>query len=100
MAISFLYYLAPARRSEFRFFSPGSILATLLFIITSLGFTAYVNNYGQYNKLYGSVGTLMILLVWLYLNSISLLIGFELNVSIKAANEERNARMEEACLNE
>jgi membrane protein len=89
LAISFLYWLAPAVRSEFRFFSPGSILATLLFVITSLGFTAYVNHYGQYNKLYGSVGTMMIILVWLYLNSIALLIGFELNVSIKAANAER-----------
>ncbi len=85
LAISCLYYFAPARRDEFRFFSPGSILATFLFILTSLGFSAYVNNFGQYNKLYGSIGTLMVILLWLYLNSIAILIGFELNVSIKAA---------------
>jgi membrane protein len=85
MAISFLYWLAPAKKSDFRFISPGSILATCLFILTSLGFSAYVNNFGQYNKLYGSIGTLMVILAWLYLNSIALLIGFELNVSIKAA---------------
>ena len=85
LAISFLYWLAPAKKSDFNFISPGSILATALFILTSLGFSAYVNNFGQYNKLYGSIGTLMIILVWLYLNSIALLIGFELNVSIKAA---------------
>jgi membrane protein len=85
LAISFLYWLAPAKRSDFRFISPGSILATALFILTSLGFSAYVNNFGQYNKLYGSIGTLMVILAWLYLNSIALLIGFELNVSIKAA---------------
>ena len=85
LAISFLYWLAPAKRSDFRFISPGSILATGLFILTSLGFSAYINNFGQYNKLYGSIGTLMVILVWLYLNSIALLIGFELNVSIKAA---------------
>jgi membrane protein len=91
-AISFLYYLAPARKSDFRFVSPGSTLATILFIITSLGFSAYVNNLGQYNKLYGWIGTLMVILIWLYLNSIALLIGFELNVSIKEAREE------EACL--
>lgn len=92
-AISFLYYLAPAKRTDFRFISPGSSLATILFILTSLGFSAYVNNLGQYNKLYGWIGTLMVILVWLYLNSIALLIGFELNVSIKAArleDEERN----------
>ena len=88
LAISFLYYFAPERRSDFRFISPGSTVATILFIITSLGFSAYVNNYGQYNKLYGWIGTLMVILVWLYLNSIALLIGFELNVCIKAAKEE------------
>jgi membrane protein len=95
LAISFLYWLAPAKKSDFRFISPGSILATALFILTSLGFSAYVNNFGQYNKLYGSIGTLIVILVWLYLNSIALLIGFELNVSIKAAiagktNEDLN----------
>ncbi len=89
LAISFLYYLAPAKRTEFRFISAGSIFATLLFILTSLGFSAYVNNFGQYNKIYGWIGTLMVILVWLYLNSIALLIGFELNVSIKAARESK-----------
>jgi membrane protein len=98
LAISFLYYLAPARRSEFRFFSPGSILATILFVMTSLGFSVYVNHYGQFNKLYGSIGTLMIILIWLYLNSIALLIGFELNVSINAANAEmENHKQETNC---
>jgi len=89
LAISFLYYLAPAKRTDFKFFSPGSSLATVLFILTSLGFSSYVNNFGQYNKLYGSIGTLMVILIWLYLNSIALLIGFELNVSIKAARAEK-----------
>jgi membrane protein len=88
LAISSLYYLAPAKRTDFKFFSPGSTLATILFIITSLGFSAYVNNYGPYNKLYGSIGTLMVILLWLYLNSIAILIGFELNVSIIAARTE------------
>jgi membrane protein len=63
-AISCLYYFAPARRTDFRFISPGSTLATLLFILTSLGFSAYVNNFGQFNKLYGWIGTLMVILVW------------------------------------
>lgn len=92
LAISFLYYLAPAKRTDFRFISPGSTLATLLFILTSLGFSAYVNSLGPYNKLYGWIGTLMVILLWLYLNSIALLIGFELNVSIKAAQEENNLK--------
>ncbi len=84
-AIATMYYLVPARKKDFRYISPGSILATTLFIITSLAFSAYVNNFGQYNKLYGSIGTLIIILIWLYLNSVALLVGFELNVSIRAA---------------
>lgn len=98
LAISFLYYFAPARRTDFRFISPGSLLATILFILTSLGFSAYVNNYGQYNKLYGWIGTLMIILIWLYLNSIALLIGFELNVSIKEARAEIEENEEKETL--
>lgn len=85
-AISFLYYLAPSRKAKFRFISAGSSLATLLFIASSLGFSAYVNNFDQYNRLYGSMGTILVILLWLYLNSITLLIGFELNASIKSAN--------------
>jgi uncharacterized BrkB/YihY/UPF0761 family membrane protein len=71
-------------------FLPASIFATCLFMLTSLGFSAYVNHFGQYNRLYGSIGTLIIIMIWLYLNSIALLIGFELNVSIKAARAENN----------
>ncbi len=100
LAISFLYYLAPAKKSDFRFVSSGSTLATILFIITSLGFSAYVNNFGQYNQLYGWIGTLMVILIWLYLNSIALLIGFELNVSIKEAREDEEARKRTVSCNE
>jgi membrane protein len=89
-AISFLYWLAPAKKSDFRFFSPGSIVATFLFILTSIGFSAYVNRFGPYNKLYGSIGTLIVIMIWLYLNSIALLIGFELNVSIREASLHKN----------
>jgi membrane protein len=89
LTISFLYYLAPSRKAKFRFMSAGSTLATVLFILTSLGFSAYVNNFDNYNKLYGSMGTILVILVWLYLNSITLLIGFELNASIKTANSRK-----------
>jgi membrane protein len=100
LAISFLYYFAPAKKTGFKFFSPGSTLATLLFILTSLGFSAYVNHFGQYNKLYGSIGTLMVILIWLYLNSIAILIGFELNVSIMAARAEDKERIQSVSCNE
>jgi membrane protein len=85
MAISIVYYLAPAKRKHYRFFSTGSMLATTLIILTTLGFNFYVDNFSSYNALYGSLGTLMIVLVWIYINSISLLVGFELNASIRIA---------------
>ena len=88
--IASLYYEIPANKEEWKFFSPGSIVATLLFVLSSLGFSIFVNSFGQFNKLYGSIGTLMVILIWLYINSISLLIGFELNVSIKTANKKKD----------
>lgn len=85
MAISFIYYFAPARKNNFRFISPGSLLATILVFITTLGFNFYVDNFSSYNALYGSLGTLMVVLVWIYINAISLIVGFELNASISQA---------------
>jgi len=93
MAISILYFLAPAKRGRFRFISAGSLLATILVIATTLGFNYYVDNFSKYNALYGSIGTLLVVLVWIYMNAISLLIGFELNASImnaKQADREEN----------
>jgi membrane protein len=82
---AFLYYFAPARRKHFRFISAGASLATFLIIVTTLGFNFYVDNFSKYNALYGSIGTLMVVMLWIYFNSFSLLIGFELNASIKNA---------------
>ncbi len=82
LAISFLYYMAPAKKRHWSFFSPGSIMATFLTIIASLIFSFIINNFGQFNKLYGSIGTLMVTLLWTYFNSLALIIGFELNASI------------------
>ena len=88
MAISIIYYLAPAKHRSFRFLSAGSLLATILVVITTLGFNFYVDNFSRYNVLYGSLGTLMIVLVWIYINSISLIVGFELNASIRTAGKK------------
>jgi len=87
-AISFLYYYAPAKKERFRFISAGSSLATLLFVATSLGFNFYVNNFAKYNALYGSIGTLIVVLMWIYINALIILIGFELNASIKTAKKQ------------
>ncbi len=87
MAISLIYYLAPVKQKSFRFFSPGSMLATFLIVITTLGFNFYVDHFSSYNALYGSLATLMIVLVWIYINAISLIVGFELNASIRTARK-------------
>lgn len=85
ISIAILYYFGPANRHLYSFFSPGSILATILIILASFGFSYYVDNFNQYNRLYGSIGTLLVILLWIYLNSIVLIVGFEFNASIAQA---------------
>jgi membrane protein len=81
-SISLIYYYGPATRFKWRFISTGSTFATLLSILISGAFSYYVENFARYNEFYGSLGTIAIVLIWLYLNSYALLIGFELNASI------------------
>lgn len=88
-AYSFLYFLAPAKKSKWRFISAGGTLATVLSILTLAGFTYYINNFSQYNKLYGSIGTLLIILFLMYIMSLILLVGFELNASIYQAHSAK-----------
>jgi membrane protein len=84
-ALSFLYWLGPSRKMKWKFYSAGSTLSSILVIATSLIFQFIMNNFGQFNKFFGSISTLMIILLWIYFNSLALLIGFELNASIKNA---------------
>lgn len=81
--IGFIFRYAPAVQKKWKFNTPGVILATFLCILSSLGFSAYVNDFGSYNALYGSIGTIMMVMALIYINSLALLLGFELNVSIK-----------------
>lgn len=92
-AISFLYYLGPSRRQRFRFISAGSTLSTLLIIILSIGFNYYIDNFSRYNTLYGSIGTLIIVMLWMYFVSIVILIGFELNASISVLKNMPNSKI-------
>jgi membrane protein len=85
--IAINYYLGPKERGKFRLISPGSLLSTILIILASLGFAYYVNHFGSYNKLYGSIGTLIVVMMWIYIISLILLIGFDLNVSIITASK-------------
>ncbi|PWS33637.1 YihY/virulence factor BrkB family protein [Pedobacter paludis] len=82
ITISILYRYGPSHTKKWRLFSAGSWLATILAFITIWGFSFYINHFASYNKVYGSIGTLIVVMIWLYLNSLILLIGFELNASV------------------
>lgn len=88
--ISFNYFIGPKRKKGWRFFSAGSMFATVFIIIATMGFAYYVNNFGNYNKLYGSIGTLIVIMMMIYINSLILLLGFDLNVSIHSAKKHRD----------
>lgn len=89
LGISSIYYFGNVKSEKFKFISAGSTLATLLSILLSSGFAYYVNHFASYNKVYGSIGTLIVIMLWLYFNSLVLLIGFELNASIKHAKTDK-----------
>ncbi len=86
--ISTLYNVGVGKRwKKWRFFNVGATMATFFFVLTSIGFAYFVNNFATYNKLYGSLGTLMVLLIWLNFNCMIVLMGFDLNVSIRKAKK-------------
>ena len=84
--ITLLFNIGPSLKNKWQIFTPGAIFATTFIVTTCICFNFYINNFAQYNKIYGSIGTLMIILIWIYLNSIILLTGFELNASISNAS--------------
>jgi membrane protein len=83
LATATLYYFGTKEGKHSKFFSIGALFTTLLIILTSYLFGVYIENFGQYNKLYGSIGALLILLFYLWLNSNILLLGYELNASLQ-----------------
>lgn len=87
MTVSMLYKFAPADSKKWKFFNAGASLATILALLTFSIFAYYINNFGAYNKLYGSIGTLIVVMIWMYLNSLILLIGFELNAAIALSKQ-------------
>ena len=82
IAISFIYYFGPAVHYNWNFFSIGSLLASIAIILVSYGFSIYITNFGSYNKIYGSIGALIAMMVWIQLITIILLFGYEVNASL------------------
>ncbi len=88
LVVALLYYVAPDVKQEFRFITPGSVLAVLVWILASIAFGIYVQNFADYNATYGSIGAIIVLLLYLYISSAVLLFGAELNAVIEHASVE------------
>lgn len=88
-SVAFIYKFAPSSRRKWKLVSPGSVLATFLIAMVTGFFSFWVNHFNNFSRLYGSIGTVMVLMFLVYLNSLFLLIGFELNVAIKAVKAGR-----------
>lgn len=91
--VSLLYYFGTKEGKQSSFFSPGAVLTTILYVFTFYGFGIYVEKFAKYNELYGSIGTLLIMMLFIWLNSIILLLGFELNASmnkLKSNSKDNN----------
>jgi membrane protein len=85
-AVALVYYFAPDAQQDWVWITPGSVLATMLWVVASLGFRFYVTNFASYNETYGAIGGVMVLLLWFYVSGIALLIGAELNAEIEHAS--------------
>lgn len=93
--ISITYTYGPSMYRRIPFVNVGSLLATFLSILTSVGFSYFINNFGRYNEIYGSIGALIVMMVWIQFNCLILLMGFELNASIAVHKTSRYLRKQE-----
>jgi membrane protein len=85
LTFGLLYYLTPDTRQRWSWITPGSALATLLWIVLSLGFAFYVSNFGAYNKVYGFIGAVVVLMLWFWLSALAAIAGAELNAVLDEA---------------
>lgn len=85
-AMALVYYYAPDAEQEWIWITPGSVVATLLWLLVSLAFRFYVTNFGDYNATYGAIGGVIVLMLWFYLSALAVLVGAELNAEIEHAS--------------
>jgi membrane protein len=88
VAVALIYYVMPDVKQEFRFITPGSVLAVVVWIIASLGFAFYVKTFANYNAMYGSIGAIIVLLLYFYISAAVLLLGAEMNAVIEHMSSE------------
>lgn len=89
LAVDLVYYFAPNAETPFVWITPGAILATALWLLASFGFKLYVQNFTSYTAVHGTIGAVIVLLLWFYLSGLSLLVGAELNAEIDKALHSR-----------
>ncbi|QKF49368.1 YihY/virulence factor BrkB family protein [Pseudomonas graminis] len=88
VAVAIMYYVMPDVKQSFRFITPGSVLAVVVWIVASLGFAYYVKTFADYNAMYGSIGAIIVLLLYFYISAAVLLLGAEMNAVIEHMSAE------------
>ncbi len=88
IAVALMYYFAPDAGQPFRWITPGGFIAVALWVLASIAFRFYVSNFGSYDETYGSIGAVIVLLLYLYISSITILFGAELNATLVRLKEE------------
>ena len=88
VAVAIMYYVMPDVKQSFRFITPGSVLAVVVWILASLGFAYYVKTFADYNAMYGSIGAIIVLLLYFYISAAVLLLGAEMNAVIEHMSAE------------
>jgi membrane protein len=88
ITVALLYYFAPDVEQPFRWITPGGLIGVLLWVLASVAFNFYVSNFGSYNKTYGSIGAVIVLLLYLYISSLTILFGATLNATLVRMKEE------------
>ncbi len=92
LGLSFVYHYAPAREpTKWRWVTRGSVIATLVWLVGTAGFSFYVSNFGNYNKTYGTLGGVIILMLWFYLTSYSVILGAEINAEFERIDDEMSS---------
>jgi len=93
--IAMFYFFGAPEKNSRKYFTPGATLSTILFLLTTYLFGVYVENFAQYNELYGSIGAILILMLYIWLNSNILLLGYELNASLLSLKKLAGSKLEE-----
>ncbi|HZI11193.1 MAG TPA: YihY/virulence factor BrkB family protein [Myxococcus sp.] len=92
LVLALCYYLLPDVKQRFKYITPGSLMATVLWLLSTWGFTQYVEHFGKYNVTYGSIGGVVVLMLWLYLSGLVFILGGEVNAILEHASAEGKAK--------